>query len=643
IQNYEATLSGPVPLMKNTNFFSNARWEDSEGWMYGERRWALEHPIVLTDSGWTVIPEYGDGEAVAMNPDHNIYLYGKLTHQLSPKIKLHYATVWSDREYKDYDHYYKYIPDADFLRFKDSRTNMLKMTHTLSNSAFYELSVSNNYTEYRHYVFEDPADPGYVNPAYFDMNPAYTLEFGGTKLQHFRRFTDTYTMQGSLNWQVTPIHLLKTGFKADFHTMYFHDFEVRDSENWFIEDPFTPSPIPFDPEVRDISSVYNDEYLHHPSEFAAYVQDKIELKNLIINAGLRLDYFDPVGQYPSDPSDPDIYNPKLENPRPESEWWDETTTKMKLSPRLGAGYPISDNGVLHFAYGHFFQRPKFEYLYTNPEWQLDEGQQFTVFGNPDLKVETTVTYEFGMQQGLTEDISVDVNLFYRDIRNLISTDMIIEVGEQSGTFYAQYVNRDLATVKGITLAIDKRHSNNVSASIDYTFQIAKGNASDPQDAFNAAKGDNEPLKQLVALDWDRRHTLNATVNYLVPQNWGVSVIGTLGSGLPYTIEPEQQDFPLLLENDGRKPLYWNVDLSAYKELNFWKNKPYGLKLHLLVKNLFDELNENDVYKDTGRATYTILPNSVLESPDVNTFDEFFSRPDYYSRPREVRVGLTFSF
>jgi outer membrane cobalamin receptor len=649
IQNYELTLNGPVPIVPKTGFFVNARWDDNEGWMYGQRRWELEHPVVLTDSGWTAFYEGGDNKTIPMNPDKNIYLYGKLSHQLSPKVKLSYSSIWSERDYRDYDHYYKYIPDADYKRFRDGRTNMLKLTHSLTNNAFYELGVSNTYTEYHHYVFEDPDDPDYVNPAYLEWNPAYTLEIGGTKQKQFRRYTNTYTFQGNLNWQITPIHLLTAGFKADFHSLYYHSFDVVDSENWFIEDPYTPFPIPFDPTVRDVSFIENDEYLYHPWEGAVYLQDKIELRNLIINAGLRVDYFNPVGKVLNDPKDPDIYHPILpdhvEDPLSErwDYWYKDTTPKTQLSPRLGAGYPISDNGVLHFAYGYFFQRPKFEYLYANPEFQLEPGTGLnTVMGNADLEVEKTVTYEFGLQQGLMEALSMDVTLFYRNIQNLVSTDTIIATYE-AGTQYTQYINRDFGYVQGITLALDRKYADNFSASIDYTFQIAKANASDPQDAYNASKGDNEVIKQLVPMDWDRRHTLNANFNYIKPNNWGVSLLGTLGSGLPFTIDQEADELQFLLENSGRKPLYWNVDLSAFKDFAPWRNRHYKLRLTVLVKNLFDRLNENDVYGDTGRATYSQERLFAIESPEINTLDEFYTRPDYYSRPREVRVGLSFSF
>lgn len=646
ITNYEASLTGPVPRMQNTSFFLNGRLEDSDGWLYGQNRWELEHPVVLTDSGWTVLPEEGNGDYISMNPNANTYLYGKLMFQPTPKIKLHYSTLWSDRQYKDYDHYLKYIPEGDYHRFDLGRTNMIKMTHTLSNSMFYEAALSNTYSEYYHYVYENPYDNRYVHSAYFDVNPAYTLDIGGTKLEHFRRFTNTYTVQNNFSWQANQVHLLKSGFKFDWHRLYYNSFStVHNYDYPEVLDPYTPAVVNFVPEVPPVSSIYNDRYIHNPVEAAFYLQDKIELKSFIVNLGMRFDYFDPDGKVLADPKDPNINNPLLPLHAADSlsvrytYWYKDVKPKMQFSPRIGVAYPISDKGVLHFAYGHFFQRPKFEYLYTNPEFEMEYGTGLnTVMGNADLRVEKTVTYEFGLQQGLSEDLSLDVNLFLRDIRDLVSTDTIVATYE-AGSLYTMYTNRDFGIVRGLTLALDKKYSRNVSGSIDYTFQIASGNASDPQDAYNSSKGDREPLKQMIPLDWDRRHTLNANVNYIDPNNWGASAIATLGSGLPYTTE--ENEVQLTIENDGRKPMYFNVDFSAFKDFILTGKKK--ITLSMTVKNLFDRLNENDVYKDTGRATYTEEPSLLLEVPSINTFEEFYTRPDYYSRPREVRIGVNYEF
>ena len=57
-------------------------------------------------------------------------------------------------------------------------------------------------------------------------------------------------------------------------------------------------------------------------------------------------------------------------------------------------------------------------------------------------------------------------------------------------------------------------TNGFSASLDYTFQIAKGSASDPQQARNAIAGGSLPEIQLTPLDWDQRNTVNMSLSMI---------------------------------------------------------------------------------------------------------------------------------
>jgi len=657
IQNYEGSVSGPVPFTRNLTFFLNGRLEDSQGWMYGQRRWGLEHPVVV-ESGTILelVPNFGDSAAVPMNPDRNLYLYGKVTYHPSSSIKVNLSSLWDDRDYKDYDHDYQFIPDGDLKRHRSSRTNIARLTWGINQAMFLESGYSNTFTEYHHYVFEDPYDPGYVNPLYLEINPPFTLKVGGTKMENFRRWTNTHTFQSKLSWQVNSVHFLVTGFSLSYNTIFFDQLNIIHDENFVQPDtpPSEPRPLVFKPIVEDPTGLNHDQYLYNPYDFALYAQDKIELKNVILNLGVRFDYFQPDGKVLADPQDPNVYNPILPAHRDDplekrlTYWYKDPSAKMQFSPRIGIGYPISPTGVLHFAYGHFFQRPKYESLYTNPEFELDPGTATkTLIGNADLEPEKTISYEFGLQQGLTEDLALSISIFQRDIRYLTSSDKLIRTYD-AGKLYFQYTNRDFGEVRGFVLTLDKRYSNNISASIDYTFQVAQGNASDPSDAFNAAKGNKEPVKQLLPLDWDRRHTLNMNVNYVIPDNFGVSFIGTLGSGLPFTRDRSNipgAQIQTTFENDGRKPSYINLDLNAFKVLPLFAKQGYQLRLELMVRNVFDRLNENDVFKDTGRATYTLDETNRRnqEIPYINTFHEVFTHPEYYSRPREVRVGLSFVF
>jgi len=197
-------------------------------------------------------------------------------------------------------------------------------------------------------------------------------------------------------------------------------------------------------------------------------------------------------------------------------------------------------------------------------------------------------------------------------------------------------------VKGIILTLTKRFSDNWTATIDYTLQSAKGNASDPSATRNALLGGAQPEIQLIKLDQDQTHTFNATFSYSSEDNWGFSFIGQYGSGFPYT--PTQSlNISALLTNSEIKPSYINVDMRAYKDFQIEMMK---LSVFLRVYNLFDIKNQVGVYNDSGTADFTIdefLRRQQNLPAIVNTLDEYYRNPTMYSEPRRVEFGTTLFF
>src|SRR5690606_4742361 len=117
-----------------------------------------------------------------------------------------------------------------------------------------------------------------------------------------------------------------------------------------------------------------------------------------------------------------------------------------------------------------------------------------------LKPQQTIMYEIGLQQELTPILGLTITAYQKDIRNLLATEIHIKNDFKK---FSKLINRDYGSVKGITISLEKRFSDGIAATIDYTYQVAKGNASDPNAEFNKAQA-NPPIeenKQLVPLDW----------------------------------------------------------------------------------------------------------------------------------------------
>lgn len=638
IQDYSFSLSGPIPRLPKLTYSVSARYMTDSGWQYGRNVFGAKWDVQSSPAGVLVWPSYGDSSWVEMNPNLERNLTLKLAYQFTPALKVTYTTLNSSRNYRDYDYTWRELPNANLRRYQDGRTNLIRLNHNLSSSMFYELGVSNSYTEYHHWLFPDALDSRYAHPAYATVTTSQGLHYAGNNLNRFRRWTNTYGLMGNLSWQANKLHLLKMGFDTKINKLSYENIDLTAARPDELYDPSgLPAPLVFEPAIPSDTSSGFTKYVNKPYDFAFYIQDKFEIPSLIINLGVRFDYLQPDGRILRDPKDPDVFAPLTSYSRDsltlaerQANWYLKPSAKSQVSPRLGIAFPMSDQGVFHFAYGHFVQWPTFERLYTNPNYHLNSGVGLnTVMGNADLKMEETVTYELGFEQQIAQDIAVGATLYSRDIRNLVATDRIVET-YSAGTKYAQFINRSFGAVKGITLTFDKRYANNFSIFADYTFQTAEGDASDPQSAYNALTGSHprEPEKQLVALNWDRRHTLNAGLTYSKegPQGWGASLIAKYGTGTPYT--PTDRGIRTGFENSDRKPSFYNLDISAYKAIPIPGSPKQRLLITVNVLNALDTANEDNVFSSTGRAGYTAYPETEFAGDGRN-----------YSRPRMVKVGL----
>jgi outer membrane receptor protein involved in Fe transport len=665
IQNYELSLNGPV-LSDRLFFAVNGRYVDFGGWLYGVRRYNPANIAYIDSAGHFVNSRdpstgLGDGATVPMNSSRKYYGQAKLSYRLTNDIKVWYQYIYDDVRYQDYNSFFKYNPDGNGTNWRLGQTHLAQATHLLSSNTFYTAGFSLFKKDFQHAVFKD-ADGRYVHPNLLLQITPYSYATGGMDMSYFSRATTTMIAKLDFTSQVTQQHLVKGGLQFNAHELAYDNITLRPIESQTDIDLTRDSPW-IQTRVLDVTTTYHDQYTRKPTEFAAYVQDKMEFDNLIINVGVRVDLFAPDGQVLADPTDPSIYNPikpanryhdlngngvqdagepNVTLAERQAYWYKDASTKYQLSPRLGAAFPITDRGVLHFSYGHFFQIPRFEFLYTNPFFKLGSGtgNQGTV-GNADLKPEKTVNAEIGLQQQLTDDISIDATAYIRDTRDLAGTrSEQITIFGGSAT-YSRIVNSDFAFTRGLVLSVNKRFTGGLAAALDYTFQIAKGTASDAYAAQQAAARGDLPEVQLTSLDWDQQHTVNGSVSYNGP-SYGGSVIFQYGSGMPYT--PRRSvDITSLVTNSQRKPNTLTMDVRLYKtfELAFTR-----WNVFLRIYNLFDALNELNVFDDTGDAGFTtdLARIKAQNTPTyVNSIEEWFTVPTNYSEPRRIELGVNIDF
>ena len=685
IYNAEFSLSGPIPLTNdNLTFFATGRYLSDEGYFYGVD-WYRPNGTP------------GSHSLVALNPYLRYSAQGKLSYQLSNAIRLSYDIFWTkaknDRNYYAGGFIYKYDPYGLPQSFTDQYTHLFTINHVLSPSTFYEVRLSSYQNTVKQYVYDNPlqgvsyiqqvdtatgavsyiVDPngpdGYIEPnagGSFDAPASNSYWNRGMDMNNNWRRTAYLTGKVDFTSQINKANQVKLGFEGRFHQLELHNFRIVPAldANGSVITPFQPS-------IPSVGNVNRNDYLQKPREMAAYIQDKIEYEKIILNVGLRFDYFDANAVIPADPRDPNIYVPlgaqnkfdvngdgKIDQNDNQADpsavakrlayWYTKVDPKTCLSPRLGIAFPITDRGVIHFSYGHFFQIPDFQYLYVNPDFKLTESSGNVLMGNPDLKPQRTAMYEIGLQQQMSDNIGIDVTLFYRDVRDWVGTSPLIETYKVD-VQYSQYINRSYENVKGITLKVEKRFSDNYSFRADYTFQNAEGTYSNPNDEFNDINANRSPVIALVPTNWDQQHTINAQIIYRM-SDWTFSLIGRYWSGKPYT-----PSFPVgesgtetrgQLTNSARLPAQRGLDLSVDKSFML---SGIRLELFMNIYNLLDLRDATGVYTDTGSAEYTttIDPLSLAYNsynPNrVSTVQDFVLRPANFIGPRQVQLGLTVGF
>ena len=700
-----ASLSGPI-LKDKVTFYSSGRVNQSKGWLNGLQTFTIYGDTIFKDQNNN---RYLDGNEEQKDPYYKGLNWhsswstqNKVTFNLLKGTTFKINTILNSRESQDYNFALQLLEDAQITNFNRGRFLGLSISHTLSPTSFLQVNVSENKYNYESYLFEDPLDNRYITPdslflarlenripdhiieQYGDQVqyfPAYSLYRAGVDNRRFKRETKTNNYKLDFTSQINKYNQVKLGLDFSSHSLMLDTYSLLDST--LTDQVYTPI-------IPDKESFTRSYYVRKPTEFAIYAQDKIEYGDMIINLGLRYESFNPNAKIPNNIHEPyikDPRNPALDtlsnveleninwgdisyteidsngnevsytyadyysrfNDQPnlnqKTGWWKNTTVKSLLSPRAAVAYPISDKGVIHFAYGYFFKIPDFSLLYDETDYKLSEtGSNFGIFGNPDLKPETTVSYELGLKQEVALNTRLEVKAFYRDARNYVSSGIPIDLGD--GKAYYTFVNKDYSNSRGIIVTAYRRFSNFIGGQLDYTYQVAEGANSNPVEEFGAVLAGNEPTRSIIPLDWDQTHSLNGSIfaNY---KEWGANTVFQFGAGYPYTPQITNYESQgevlstVLLRNSRRKPSTFRVDVKLHRGI---KIGDLNGKFYIRIQNLTDRRNHISVYGDSGKANQTIEQAraqaiSPFEPMRPNTLEQFFNRPDWYDPPRQIQMGL----
>ncbi len=647
------SFGGPVPLIKRMNFFLSGsqgfhryavyQFDDitydpnnpnKTTWAFGAYRKAFK---------WDTIPGWR-----AFGFDHSWEFSGRITYRLNPSMKLILTDRLTSHQFRNFDWAWQYAEAGRHIVHDNTDQQGLIWKHQLSASTFYEVRIS-RFWKGRTFrvrgIHDHDLTPGHADklielgatddpngfgpqeyPSRYTVGGFYapmrfvrydTMDNGlvrhvytGSATQFWTRtYQQTREFSAAVTSQITRHHQIKSGAEYKDYDLYFLEFQY----------PWIQNP-------------YSEYYLNHPVEGSWYIQDKMEYDNLIVNAGVRFDYANSGGSMWEDPTNP--ATPVITGKK-----------KYQWSPRLGIGHPITDKATFHFAYGHFFQIPEYRNLYTNNDRDLSTPRP--LFGNPNLRAQRTVAYEFGVRQQIGNDWAVDVTAWSKESSELTGTINVTGFDPTGIGLYDYYVmvNHDYGSSRGLDISIEKRYSHYYRGQINYTYSVAKGNQFYSWAGYwNSVTAESEPKKEYL-MPWDQPHTLDANISLIFPRYFGpklwkfkplsefyLNFIVRLHSGYPYTPTSGGQ---ALEPNSGRRPWFFDIDTMIRKDFRIYKNTK--IALFSRIYNLTDRKNPLYVYSETGSPTD---PGPYASKTATSTY---YDRPHYFGPRRTINFGLQFLF
>jgi outer membrane receptor protein involved in Fe transport len=597
-------------------------------------------------------------------------------------------------------------------RYEDRNSSYyLKLTHTLSRNVFYNLSANFYSTERKRgdgvhfdnlFGYGRPDGGGGIryddytrlfrpwdDPTTPDIDESYTTTY-------LHRKSSYYGLRFDMTSQINSSNELKLGCEYLRHTLRYYTnlmpFQVYyqyDGDSNLIMNPSAWVEVNnygYDiTGAKELDDGWNGA--KHPSEIALYLQDKFEWEGLIVNAGVRYDYFNTNtlrlinDLSPLDPylrgADDDATPTEIEEAQKLTEVdLEGSKPEHQVSPRFGIAYPVSENTHFRVSYGKFFQRPELQYLYVSydyMEYKAKEGAYYPI-GNPNLEPEETSAYEVGVTHRLGENARLDVTAYYKDVKNLtvLERQENIDPNLPAMTWYR---NRDFGTIKGIETNLKMRRTRNIALDLSYTLSWATGTGSDATSLDNITWMESERPLQVSPLDYDQRHKFTAVMDVRAGENEGpklgdfhpfenagVNVVFNVASGTRYTAAEIRNELtleadwprPVSTINSRSGPWTYRVDLKANRSFRLFD---LGFDAYLWVLNLFDRKNVIDVYEGTGKPDETGFLSTQegqdwvqgrQEENDLGYIGEQLyrlkeSNPLNYDIPRLVRFGLRLSF
>jgi outer membrane receptor protein involved in Fe transport len=694
---FAGTLSGPfLPgsekyrffLAYENNFQGDRQRRFSEGYTFANLVDTRDFPA----AGDTVTVTYPDGFTPHQERDRHAF-NGTLLFDFSPfKLRASAALLWDDRQMDDHPMLRSLNNRLQTDELRNQLFN-LKGTYVINPTTFAEASFNYFNSEL------DRKDDYFGNDWELWYDSAAVAQHTGGRVIYEQRYVqqDDYLLAGfeferdgdprnfyriekqqyiggslDIISQMGRHHEVKFGGDFRQHTIRHFDVQPRvvDQKNTYGPSIFDiPEAVMgaggrvaaygYDNYGREIDSDLSvgDSVFHFgpkkPVFGAIYIQDKIEYNDLIINAGLRYDYYDMKDQKLKNPENAEVH-PTTGYVL--ADQWEKVDPFTQISPRLGFSFPVSEKTVFYAQYGKFVQMPELNDLYFGSADYRDQiftGGNFFInqTGNDDigpvgsgLEPIRTTSYEIGFRQQLASVAAFDLSGFYKNTKGEPTLTRIDPDPSGDLTAYNIIANGDFSTTSGLDLRLSLRRTQRIQAQLNYTLTSSEGTGSSEISYIASIEQSSFPPKTINPLNFAQTHVGSIILDYRygyqdggpILQDFGANFLFRFASGHPYSnvniaglgqVSPYNAGVDYMNDtrvrlakepvNNSTTPWTFNIDLRLDK--TFRLAKQLQATVYMRVENLLNTKNVINVYQLTGNADDDgFISNPELSSSFVNS-------------------------
>ncbi len=566
--------------------------------------------------------------------------------------------------------------DNSLVFTNENILNQLYYRWVIGENDFFELSLGRNFSRMHANLIGN--DDYTTYPEYSVDSTDPSAQATGSSDRWHDHFAESWTLKTSYAWVASQTNQFKTGLELSFTEMQLVDLKTH---------------LGLPPSGK--LAFNEDIFKVHPIVGAAYFQDTIDYRGMIVNAGLRLDAWAPgreVEKVMDQNGDYLWITPEMRD-----EFYDDTVEfwlrswKLRLSPRLGVSFPVTERDKFFFNYGHFSQWPRYAYVY--PQLTATTASEIQLLGNPNLDPKVTVEYETGIQHEFPGLWSVGVTFFNRDIYDYAKSVRMntVNIGAEDtpdpndeGTETIEpvrYFNGDSARSLGVELTVIKRTTGYLSGSASLELSSSTGTNSKADQGYleaiyesGSTAGTSLTGLQRSPLLWDKPWKVSVNLDFSVfdedrpsllglrlPPNWSLNLLYSAEAGQRYT--------PLYLPASGA---YQRIEGDTYSGLGPFKsslnlrfNKYWNLgdrrrlTFYVEARNLLNHVNYRRVNPWTGDGyqvgdfnpdwdnSWGPPEEPVIGQEYYTTDSEAYAKsrvnPSYVETPRTVLMGVSLSW